>query len=302
MTSNPQPDQPDELRRVLQEAERTSKKSIGRDVTVREDAARVTINLWQQLIPRESVDPAVLLEAVQQELGAVLDTTNLVQRIPLEARAGLTRPALLSHALQDDDAIVRFTGGYLTIPESRRVTKIRDLVISEQNLSATVTGSTTEAEYCVRQLAMLMNRAAGIQRVWSDFEPHIEMTAYLTSTVADLDASLMHMLSSRVQRFFMESVGGEGDSFGKRMGGWDAVSSNLKADLLVVPAVKRIEFVVGIMDRISGRYESCDIDVLAHTKGDYNRARVKLTTELRSTDHHEFTEQLVAAMKAGAQT
>lgn len=120
-------EQPDELRRVLQEAERSQQGSGNRNTILREDTARVSVNIWPQLIPRESVNPDLLIDAVQKQLGATLDTGNLLQKIPSEARAGISLARLLGHALQDDDELIKFQGGYLAIPESRRVTSIRDL-------------------------------------------------------------------------------------------------------------------------------------------------------------------------------
>lgn len=293
----PRPDQPDELRRVLQEAERSQQSPTVRDLILREDTARVTINMWPQLIPRDSVDPEVLLRAVRDELRATLDTTALTQRIPAEARAGLTLSTLLGHALKDDDVVIRFRGGFLTIPESKRITTIRDLAIGEQTLTATVSGSTSEAEYCLRQLAVILSRAAGLERVWADFKPHIELTSYLTSTIIDLGGSMATLLAPAVRRFLFDEVGGKG-GLGSRMGGFSSFSDDVAEGVMVIPSVMRIEFVVSMMDSVSGRSERCNIELVSHTQSDQNRSRIKLLSELRSSDHQRFAERLVQALQA----
>jgi hypothetical protein len=295
MTINP--DRPDELRRVLQEAERSQLSPTVRDLILREDSASVTINLWPQLIPRDSVDPNALLRAVEEEFRATLDTSALTQRIPAEARPGLTLATLLGHALKDDDVMVRFRGGFLTIPESKRITAIRSLVIGEQALKATVTGTSSEAEYCLRQLAIILSRAAGIERVWADFKPHVEMMSFSTSTVIDLGGSMARLLAPPVRQFLYEEVGGEA-GFGAHMGGFASFDEELIRGVAVVPSVMRVEFVVNMMDSVSGRSERCHVELLSHTQSDNNRSRIKLVTELRSSDHQRFAERLVQAMHA----
>lgn len=294
---SPHSDQPDELRRVLQEAERSQQNPTVRDLILREDTARVSINLWPQLIPRDSVDPNVVIQAVHEEFRATLDASSLMQRIPTEARSGLTLATLLGHALQDDDVMITFRGGFLTIPESKRVTTIRDLGIGQQQLTATVTGSSSEAEYCLRQLAIILSRAAGFDRVWADFKPHVELTSFLTTTIIDLGGSMAKLLTPAVRAFLYEEVGGE-SGFGARMGGFSSLGDESEpAVTVVVPSVMRVEFTVAVMDSVSGRFERCDVQMLAHTQTDQNRSRIRLSTELRSSDHQRFAERLVRAIQ-----
>lgn len=283
---------PDELRKVLQEAERKHGQRGRHHRLIREEFCRVTANLWPALIPRAAIHAPTLLQSVMSEFGASFNPQSYLRGIPGEARQGLTHESVLSHALSDDDAVIVFDGGHLTISDSARVTPINQLQFSEQVISATVVGTSEEAEYCLRKLAILISQAAGVNRVWKDFEPHVELWGYTTSTVVDLGMSITDMLAPEFREFLETYVAGA-DAFGQQMGG---VSRGIdRSTLRVTPAATRIELSIGVWDELSGKANNCNLEILAHTRGDYNRHRVKFLTELPSTQHLELVEQLVTS-------
>lgn len=292
---------PSGLLEILREQENSRTRSH-RDWVIREEAARIIINLWPAMIPRESVDAHKLDVNLEREFGSKLDTAQLVDAIPDEVRGGLEGPRLLAHALKQD-RMIAYIGGTLKIPEARRITQIYRLWFAEQHLAAEVAGSTAEAEWCVRQLAILMSKAAGIDRVWADFEPHVETVQYRTTTVVDLKTDFTRMLAPSVRHFFESEVGGQ-NGFGVKMSGfdWKPDSANSPVSMTphfnVVAGLKRVEMAVNMFDPVSGLSRSADIDVFTHTSKDINGSRVKVSSELPSADHQRFVDRLITALTA----
>ncbi|HUR51330.1 MAG TPA: hypothetical protein VMZ11_04325 [Mycobacteriales bacterium] len=293
MTVDPSEATPDELRRVLKEAERTRSAPTHRGHLVREEFARVSFNLWPSLIPRESVDPAVLTRLVAQEFGSVLDRAALFRGVPADVRGNITLEAALAHALSSDDDNVFFQGGYLATPDSNRVTPVVQLGFGEQNLVATVAGRSDEAEYVCKRLAILISQSANVKRVWSDFENHVELIGYTTSSVVDLGFSMRKMLSEGLRQFIADTLEG---GLGQRMGGWskDDVAEQDKRH--VVAGVRNLEFTVSVTDPVSGQNRTCMFELLSHTKSDLNRSRVKVLSELRSSDHEALVDFLISSV------
>ncbi len=288
---------PDELRAALRQAEQTRRKPDRKTRLLRNERSVATINIWPVLIPRASINPQRLIQLLASEFGSTIDRAALLRNVPEEARGGVPSEAALSHALAGEDAIY-FVGGRLSDKESNRLTPIQLLGFGEQSLRASVSGTTDEAEYLCKRLGILLSMTAGIQRVWGDFEPHIEAISYLTTTVVDLGFPLVDLLSPAMKGFISDSITGK-DGFGRRMGdfSWEGIHAE-RDKLNVTIGVHQLHFKLVVQDEVSGQSDKCDLEFLTHTTSDLNRSRVKFTSALSSTDHDALVERLVSSVRA----
>lgn len=297
----PEGGSPDELRRVIQQAVQST-RTQGADANgvrlIRHEYGRTVLNMWSRMIPLESINPVALVEKVRDEFGSVLDVGALQRMIPEESRSQVTLESLLGHALRADDAQIVFRGGHLAAQNSDRSTPIHSLILSEQNISASVAGTTDEAEYLCKRLTIMLSEIVGARRHWTAFEPHVELISYASSTVVDLGFSLTDLLSPGARNFLADDVLGQA-GLGVRMRGSAKAGSSSRSDATVVVAgVRSLELEVSVLDSISGRHTESRIEFLNHTKNDLNRSRVKVMSDLKTSDHEELVLSLAAAIRA----
>ena len=123
----------------------------------------------------------------------------------------------------------------------------------------------------------------------------------MTSTLVELKVPMLSLLSPGLKQFVADALSGP-NGFGREMG---LVGSNIvkhHGQAVVVPYCREIELQIAVMDEVSGQTETCMLDILLHTKGDANRSRVKITSELPSDEHGKMVQKLIAAIEADAGT
>jgi hypothetical protein len=136
-----------------------------------------------------------------------------------------------------------------------------------------------------------MWQAAGLKRRWPEFEDLIEMQGFTTTTIVSLGLPLIALLAPQVQEFLQDEVVGN-NGFAQRMGPEHTAVSEPNA-VQAVPHCREIELQIATFDPVTGESSDCIMDLLLHTRGDANRSRVKITTELESARHNELVEALV---------
>ncbi|MHA3834948.1 hypothetical protein ACXR8F_04405 [Terrabacter sp. AAH1] len=287
---------PDDLRRALREAERERSSSAGRNAVIRDEYSRASLNMWPALIPRESIDPGALVKAVQTEFGAQLNTSELFKGVPPDVRSSIDLSSLIKHTLSDDDSVLYFQGGHLSIPDTSRITPISSLAVSEQTISASVNGSSDESEYLCKRLAVLVSASAGVARVWRDFEPHVELIAYMTSTVVDLGFPLDKLFRPGFTSFLAGLKQPAG--LAEKMGGVTRSSASGSSEYATAIGARRLEIDVRVTEKTSGRQSTAKIELLTHTVSDLGGGRVKVLTELSSADHYTFIRDLITAIES----
>lgn len=284
---------PEDLRREVEQSVARELSSQG-DVTLRSLAATVSMNIEPEAIPRHSIEPVHVLERVMTEYRSRLDTSDLL--IPQEALAGVTEARALQVAI-DNDRVVRFTGGWLRLDAAERVTPIISFGFGEQIVTATVNGTSEEAEYLCKRLLLLLWQSAGIDRRWGEFEELVEVTTYRTTTVVDMGVPLARLLSNQMNAFFTEDVA-SADGFGREMGTYGSKIQRFGAQPRVVPHCREIDIVLSVIDDVTGEQEDCLFNLLLHSKADANRSRCKFMSELSTARHNEMAQVLVQRIRS----
>jgi hypothetical protein len=284
MSTNPPPEKkigPDDLRaEVLQ--------SVAEDrlhaPSSKPYSALVSINIFPEAVPFESCRKQQLVESLGAQFGSRYDPPKLPNdagiNIPIEALMRITR---------ENDQLITFSGGRLQLPGSERVTPIQKLGFGQQTLMASVNGVTAEAEYLCKQLCLLMWESTGMTRRWDEFDELVEAISYQTTTIVDLGIPLLGLLSESTQSFLEEDIGEPG-GIGKFMGFGNSVDER---DITLISHCREIELVVSVLDKVSGGAEDCNLTLLAHTRTEGNRNRVKVSSELDSAKHNEMVAALV---------
>lgn len=285
MTISPEKDKrigPEELRaEVLQ--------SVAEDKlhapTSQPHSALVNMNIRHEAIPFASSNKQQLVTDLRQQFGSRYDPPQLPgdagTAIPIEALMKINR---------DNEQLITFSGGRLQLPGSERVTGIEKLGFGQQTLLAIVNGVTAEAEYLCKRLCLLLWESTGMVRRWDEFAEMVEVTSYRTTTIIDLGIPLIGLLSDQVQSFLSKDID-EPRALGKFMGFGNSLEAK---DVSLVTHCRDIELMVTVIDKVSGRAEDCTLDLLAHSRTDGNRNRVKVSSELDTSRHNEMVAALAS--------
>lgn len=286
---------PEDLRRELEQS--VAEDRLRADPTVRESTATCRINIEPAAIPRVSADPAKMLAAVQSEFSSSLDTSDFLRRVPPEARGSFTAPSVFSFSVANDE-IVKFSGGRIVLTDADQVTPIITFGFGEQTLHASVNGRSDVAEYLCKRLCLMLWEASGITgRKWSELEPGVELISYQTSTLVEFQIPMIKMLSGGFQRFLAEDLPG-GDGHARNMGryAFRVAAESAGFEPIVVPYVRELDLRVVVIDPVSGESDDCSLHLLMHSRGDANRSRVKVLSELPSDKHNSMVAALAGAL------
>lgn len=259
------------------------------------DWATVSINISPSAIPRETVSANEVIEAVWREWRSSYDISEIASYLPQGAADRVTPDSAFSVAIKND-LMLRFKGGWLTYPNLDRITSISEVGFATQTLAATVNGTSEEAEFVCKQLAILLWKTCGIDRKWSELSPMVEGISYRTSTVVELGRPLLDMLAPDIQDFISALSSDSGEA--KQMGSFNKSGRKNIAEPMVIPYLMELDFRFSITDKVSGRNDDCMLDFLLHTRDDANRSRVKVSSELDFRHHRQVMLNLVHRLKA----
>jgi hypothetical protein len=258
------------------------------EVISKPHTAVATVNIDPSAIPFDGCDKDRLVAAVAEHFGADYEPPK---GVPPEAVRGASYEALMRASRANADW-VRFRGGRLQLPGSERVTSITNMAFGEQNLTANVSGVTAEALHICRALCLLMWDSTGMPRRWAELADLVERETYLTTTIVELGIPLISVLGMPLRTFLAENVSGPG-GFGQHMGG---LIGGREGTLRVVPYCREIDIRVTVFDEKSGESDDCAVNLLLHTRGDANRSRVKVSSELESAQHNDMVVALVQTL------
>jgi hypothetical protein len=285
------PTGPEDLRR---EVERSVAEELRRaESIVIPSVAQIEINIEPRAIPRKTADPQQMISVIQNEFSSRYDPSNIRKYVPAEAWVALSAPRAMEIAINNDE-IVQFVGGWLRLENLDRMTPISRFGFAEQTLFAQVeAGTSEEALFLCKRLAVLLWQAAGIERRWDELEPSVEFVAYKTSTVVDLGVPLIDLLSSATVSFLKELCQEGGTA--SYMGSFESKAQKFgPLKPMVIPHCREIDIRIAVVDPVTGQQEEHTLDILLHTRSDANRSRVKIVSALDSTRHNEMVLQLVA--------
>jgi hypothetical protein len=285
---------PEDLRREVERVVARDEASAS-GIWTRPYTAQVSMNIEPYAIPRETLDPAIVIARVSDELSSRFDMSEVRRLLPPESQAQLDPISAMRVAIAND-RIVQFQGGWLRLESLDRITPIDKFGFGQQTLSAIVSGTTEEAEYLCKRLLLLLWHSSGVERKWSEFEEFVEISAYNTTTVVDLPSSLLGLLSDGLRKFGSDlaAAGGlahEMGRFGSRRERYGGGTTEAVVHCL------GIDLKVALFDRISGEQEECSVTLLEHTKGDANRTRIKFLSELSSSRHNDLVKALIDAVQ-----
>ena len=282
---------PEDLRRALADELKRQAPKPSLQMPLR---AKVSLNISPTVLPRGALNVDTLLNDVSASFRAEPDLTDLLRRLPAQAKAAVTERDVIRQAIQNDD-MVKFSGGILEIPELGRVTTIQEMGFGEQTVAAIVNGTTDEAVFLCKQMILLMWKAAGFQRRWSDIEPHLGAVSYTTTTTVNMPLPLRDLLSAEFRAFVLTDVSGS-DGLGREMGMLPFVARDREEtvrDNAVVTHLRGLELVVSVFNKTTGDAEDCALNFLIHRRTDANRSDVMVTSALSSADHSRLVEMLL---------
>ncbi len=283
------PTAPEDLRRELESSlEEIEKISINQEPRT----ATVRYNIHPDAVPISSLEPEMFVRLIAEKFSARFDDSEIRPYIPdgVDVSAGqLTR---LSLEKQDK---ARFKGGVLRIGGEDRITPIESMMIGNQNIAVTLSGSTDEAEYLCKRLCIIAWLAAGYDRKWAELRPHVSMVGYTTTTLAQLPFRLRDLLAPVLNDYLTTVVDPDG-GIGAQMG-YQFIDSELRDEALQqrfsVSSCQSIKLRVNNFDRVSGIAEECVLDFLLFSKTAANRGLVMVTSELPSSKHAKLVEDVI---------
>jgi hypothetical protein len=282
----------DELRQRLEEEERDRPREIIEEPLLA--TVRYTIEPLEWLIEFADLDQFA---------------TSLIERYGLHFDDSRMRPLfegrtdqppvdqMLQLTVARGDPI-GFKNGMLRIDQPRRTTPIIDLSIGSESVQASVAGSTLEATWIAQQAVELFLDATGVSRSWEDFAKGIQLVGYQTTTRVHLGLNLLDLFSDQFQGFVEKELK-DTDSLGAKMGSHAFDPSHQQAEksmISVVPTVHNIGIHLSSFNKLSGRFEDCQLrfDVMARFQG--GQGIITATSELDSTSHTALIRQLRAAV------
>lgn len=284
---------PEALRREVERQLAAKPRTQTRSVAYR---AAVQMNIEPDAIPRETADPRQVISVLKSEFSTTFDSRDVLRRLP-PGFAGPVDPAEALAIVIENDELARFRGGWLKLDTLDRVTPIVSLTFGQQSVAAEVAGSSTEALYLCQRLLLLLWQAAGVNVQWGDLKDKTEMISYTTATIVELPIPLLELLNPAVQQFLSEDVSAAG-GFGPDMGIFRSRRETFGAEPEVVAYCHEIDVRCVVTDPTSGESDECRMLFLLHSRGDANRARVKISSELHSDQHTEMVTRLVSRLNA----
>lgn len=260
--------------------------------------ARVNINIHPNALPRASVNPTRLLEGVGKLFGSRLNSEDLLRQLPDNIPRESINPVSLVQMAFETDRPLRFKGGLVRFPDIGRITSIEELGIMREYVYATVTGTSDEALYVAKQLALEVWKAAGLERQWSDLAQYVERQSFDTSTIVDLGFPLSKFLNPKIVALLTSDLI-DTNGLAREMGALptDPVRKKRILDTRnIVPHCRDIGLRFVINDTVSGFSEEIAMGFVIYSTYEANRSRVIVSSELPSDKHGQLVVKFVTAL------
>lgn len=257
-------------------------------------------------LPREYADLTSLVKELDEKLGLEVDDTEIK---PFLAKAGNISgisPYDALRILLDQNKTLAFKNGMLRFDNPVRTTPIPRVYFTTEKVSVTVVGSTTEAEWIAQKVVEELWFACGRQRAWNEIQSDagsVQMVGYQTVTRAHLGVNLEDLFSTNFRKFLDEVVEDPG-SLGKAMG-LHTLDKTLQLSerqeaVLVVPQIHRIEIRVTVFNKLTGRYEDCDLSFDVSARNAMHQGVVTVSSELNDVNHTKLLNHLRSYVIASA--
>ena len=107
----------------------------------------------------------------------------------------------------------------------------------------------------------------------------------------------MDALSHGFVDFIRNDIAGA-HGFGGQMGSFGSKSDRFGSSPKIIPYCREIDLRLAVVDEVSGEQESCVLNILIHSRGDANRSRCKVMSELSSGAHLQMVTRLAQALRS----
>ena len=280
-----------ELRRAIAEEEKRRPKSL-KEVP---HEAQTGLIMPPAVMPRRHADMGTLSARLEEKFGVSLDTSKyktITGGNPVET------VQLLNHLVENDETLF-FKNGLLRFEESSRSTPIRLIVISTEEISATVIGSTTESDWIAQKVLEEVWAAAGAQRNWEQLKSGVQLKSNTTLSEVELGRNLIDLLNPAFRSFIDDNITAT-DAPGSRMGKHPFEGSALGRRLrnTTTAHVESIDLKVTVYDDVSGRSEDCKMRFAVGNRLAFGRGLVLVMSELDSPSHTALIQKLVETVDA----
>jgi len=203
----------------------------------------------------------------------------------------LTDQEIMNFQLENERN-AHFFGGYLKHQSGSRVTTLSSLAFGQQNIAASVAGTTDEAMLVASEFARLLWEAAGYAQHWADLKDGIERISFSTTAVVDFEEGAIDRIFSERFKAFLDEDIASSNGLGASMGALGQDKRLSTDDYLLIPSLNILELTLMIVDRISGQGERAEVRITPHTKTSHNRCDSLVTSELPYLEHIELIEKL----------
>lgn len=281
----------DQLREEFDRANAEERKITPPSIEPNE--AIVSFNIDPSAIPRNTIRADVLIRLLAQEFGSKYVYQDLLEGQP-QQNPQITPADYLHHHLTIDK-MIRFTGGNLQAQDERSV-PVNEIGFGTQDVAARVVGTSEEATFVARKLIALLWDAANSPKHWSQIEPLIARTSFVTSTVAEIPVTVDTLFSENFASFFKTEVLSD-TGFAKSMGALGQDKLAKSNEKIVVASVMEMNLGISMFDTVSGSSEDSAIKLVPHTRTGRNRNSFKISSELPYDQHVLLVAKLIDALR-----
>ncbi|MCC5993326.1 MAG: hypothetical protein JJT99_12480 [Rhodobacteraceae bacterium] len=255
------------------------------------ERATVRINIAPAALPTQVLAFVDVEKIIFDTFRSTLNRSRV--SLPPEA-ANVNNKAIVQYLIQNDKPVV-FSGGFDDRGETGFV-NIVELGFGSQSIFARVYGTTGQAEVVCKQLLEKLWSATGLERKWRELVEYVNLVAYESSTKVDFGFPMKDFLSKVLNGFLSDEIERK-EGFGARMGNIGQQPDRSDDSFLIVTSCRKLSLDVDVIDTLTGKSETSNIEIIPHTVFDHNRNLCKVQSELPFEDHVEMLQKLISKYK-----
>lgn len=288
---------PDEIRALEQNLERQVKEEKKLVLQHEGLSARCSLSVRPEFVPLRQVSYDRLAEILSSQLSVSPNFSALLSRIPESQRKSFDSFEEMSKfSVTNDEALV-FSDGILRIKNLNKETIISDISVNSQTISATVSGTTTEAFYVCKLLFIALWASSQAEAEWDDLASGVHRASYRSSTLSRLPINMSDFFNPLLISFLRE---GDGRSAATRMGLREidsALAQFGEADFATSTIFREVDIRISRFNLRTGYHEESMLNIIPDSMWDSNVGALKISSELPFEDHVEYVNLLAEKLK-----